>query len=50
MFFTKSGKIFHYMSLFQGYELYYRQMVAQFCINKVMCTVHKLFLYFVHPL
>ena len=32
------------------YKLYYRQMVAQICINKERSTFHKCFHYFVHPL
>jgi len=30
--------------------MYYRQMVAQICVNKEMCLFYKCFHYFVHPL
>jgi len=38
-----------YVNLFQGYKLYVMQMVAQLCISKEMCILHKCFHNFVHP-
>jgi len=53
----KSGTVFHqrlfriYMSLFQvGYNLHYRQLVVQLCINQEMFIFHICSHYFVHPL
>jgi len=52
----KSGTVFHnglfrtYTGLFQeGYKLYYRQMVAQLCINKKKSVFHNRFYECVHP-